>query len=126
MFKIKNDNIYITRGNKGTIELKIPIDGGFYNFNIGDKIIFSVYEKEALDKDPLLYLEQTVVNAGDTFDISLTKSDTRKISGLNNEEKEFWYEIELNGDQTVMGYDDEGPKILILYPEGKEKENDQV
>lgn len=31
---------------------------------------------------------------------------------------EYWYEIELNGDSTIIGYDNDGAKKLILYPEG--------
>lgn len=126
MFKInvEEKELKITRGDKGIIELQIPIDDGYYEFVVGDKIVFAVYEKEGLDKAPLLYLEQEVVVPGTTFDISLTKENTRQISPIINKEKEFWYEIELNGDQTVVGYDDDGPKILILWPEGKGKEND--
>lgn len=125
MFKIniQEKELKITRGDKGIIELQIPVNDGFYEFAIGDKVVFAVYEKEGLDKAPLLYLEQEVVVPGTTFDISLTKENTRQISPIINKEKEFWYEIELNGDQTVVGYDDDGPKILILWPEGKGKEN---
>ena len=41
-----------------------------------------------------------------------------KIGEMANKPIEFWYEIELNGDSTIIGYDEEGAKRLILYPEG--------
>jgi hypothetical protein len=35
----------------------------------------------------------------------------------NNRFLRFWYEVELNGSDTIIGYDLDGPKQLILYPE---------
>ena len=33
---------------------------------------------------------------------------------------EYWYEIELNNENTVIGYDNNGPKLFVLYPEGED------
>ena len=38
---------------------------------------------------------------------------------MRNATIEYWYEIELNDKQTIVGYE-EGPAILYLYPEGAE------
>ena len=35
-----------------------------------------------------------------------------------NKPVEYWYEIELNNEHTVIGYDDNGAKIFMLFPEG--------
>ena len=41
-----------------------------------------------------------------------------KIGELTNKPIEYWYEIELNDEETIIGYDEDGAKKLILYPEG--------
>ena len=118
MFKNDGDTIHITRGDKGVIELGIDN----YTFSIGDTVELRVYEKKGLDKQPVLSKEITVSKAGETVDIELTAEDT-KIGEMINKEKEYWYEIELNDNQTVIGYDEKGAKKLILYPEGVEKDD---
>jgi hypothetical protein len=40
------------------------------------------------------------------------------IGGYTNIQQEYWYEITLN-DEVTLGYDSDGPKVLILYPTGK-------
>lgn len=115
MFKNDGYTIHITRGDKGVIELGIDN----YTFSIGDTVELRVYEKKRLDKQPVLSKEITVSKAGETVDIELTAEDT-KIGEMINKEKEYWYEIELNDNQTVIGYDEEGAKVLMLYPEGAE------
>lgn len=37
---------------------------------------------------------------------------------------DYWYEVELNPEteaQTIIGYDEDGPKIFRLYPEGDDE-----
>ena len=89
MFRIKDSNIFLTRGDKATINLSI-ID---YKFKVGDIVKFKLYNANA-------------------------SSEETKIGKMRNTAVEFWYEIELNNNQTILGYDDEGPKRFILYPEG--------
>lgn len=50
MFKIDNNTIHITRGDKATINLTIED----YIFKSGDKIEFRVYNKGFLNKTPVL------------------------------------------------------------------------
>lgn len=118
MFKIDGDTIHITRGDRGVIEL--AIDG--YTFSIGDSVELRVYEKKRLDKLPVLSKEIEITEAGPTIDIELTEEDT-KIGDMENKAKEYWYEIELNDNQTVVGFDEEGAKKLMLYPEGGEADD---
>lgn len=33
---------------------------------------------------------------------------------------QYWYEIQLNKEQTILGFDDKGPKMFILFPEGSD------
>lgn len=116
MLETNNENqiIEITRGDKATIELECP----GYTFKEEDFIEFRVYKKEELNNDPVLTKRVEISEECEKVYIDLTEEDTR-IGEMLNEEAEYWYEIELNNNQTLIGYDRIGPKILILYPEGK-------
>ena len=39
---------------------------------------------------------------------------------MKNKKTIYWYDIVLNDDITILGYDDEGAKKIYLYPEGEE------
>ncbi len=117
MFKIKGDSIYLTRGDKAIITLEIEN----YTFRVGDKIEFKVYKNKGLNELPVLIKEIELDKETQNVDITLTKEDT-KIGMLSNRENIYWYEIELNKEQTILGYDEFGPKQLILYPEGADKD----
>lgn len=114
MFKIKNSKFYVTRGDRGVIDLDLDD----YTFQIGDVIEFKIYEKEGLDQPPVLLKTHTVTEVSEAVQIELLSADTM-LGVPTNEPVEYWYEIKLNGDQTVFCYDDKnGPKIFYLYPGG--------
>ena len=119
MFKIQKDKILINRGDIGTITLTIPLDDGTdYIFEDGDLITFDVYDVSQYQKQPLIHKEITI--SGDdvsSVDIVLTSEDT-KIGDIINSPVNYWYEIQLNEEQTILGYDTNGPKYFCLYPEG--------
>ena len=121
MLKIINNEIRINRGDKGNIPFQIPLNEEgteLYQFQAGDKVTFGVYKKKGFDECALILKEVEITEVTDTCMIPLTSEDT-KIGELINEPKEYWYEISLNGDETVVGYDDEdGEKIFLLFPEG--------
>ena len=78
-----------------------------------------VTKKKACDE---VVLSKSVEAIPDTteVDFKLTTEDTR-IGEVINKPVDYWYEIELNPDtypQTLIGYDEDGPKIFRLYPEG--------
>lgn len=124
MFFIDSDKIiHLTRGDVAVIEVG-AMNGDEehaepHTFSSGDVIRLTVYEKKRYDC--IVLQKEAVAEAGaQTVDISLSKSDT-KIGKLINKPVNYWYEIELNPDtmpQTLVGHDDNGPKIFILYPEG--------
>ena len=118
MFKIDNKTkqISITRGDVGTIILTNK--SGV--FDVNDKIKFSIVEKKNFN-NVILQKEYTITEQADTFNFSLTSEDTT-IGDIINKPVVYWYEIEYNGDQTLIGYDDAGPKEFVLYPEAKEGE----
>lgn len=114
MFNIENDTLYFTRGD--TISFNLSIDG--YMFQPNDKIAFRIYERSRLNQAPLSETITTVEEATASIKITLLPEATR-VGQIINKPIEYWYEIELNDDQTVIGYDENGPKVIVLYPEGE-------
>ena len=125
MLVIHDDNsIYLTRGDIASIQITaLNSSGEEYLFKNGDIVRFSIFEKGRYDN---LVLRRNVEVTTETkfVNINLSGNDT-KIGELINKPKQYWYEVELNPDtapQTIIGYDDNGPKILTLFPEGVEPE----
>lgn len=120
MFALDGNTIHLTRGDKATINLTIDD----YTFQVDDKVEFRVYNKKKLNEPPVLTKEITVEEETDSINISLTPEET-KIGEPLNKATTYWYEIELNDEQTVVGYDEDGAKELILYPEGAENDDNE-
>lgn len=121
MFQINEDkSIYLTRGDACIIKLEVTDkDGNVQMLRTGSVVRFKVTDKKGcgcvvLQKDVTVTEEATAVQ------IPLTREDT-KIGEIISKPKDYWYEIELNPEtapQTVVGYDEDGAKILKLFPEG--------
>lgn len=121
MFQINEDkSIYLTRGDACIIKLEVTDkDGNVQTLHEGNVVRIKVTDKKGcgcvvLQKDVTVTEEATAVQ------IPLTREDT-KIGEIISKPKDYWYEIELNPEtapQTVVGYDEDGAKILKLFPEG--------
>lgn len=139
MIRIGEDKttIYITRGDTTIGELNrlafcLPVynsatkEEEYYEFKPTDKISFVAFDKkgytkhEILRKDYVLkdigYLENTIVP-----EIPLTEEDTKAFP-LKNKSATYWYDIVLNDTLTILGFDHDGSKKIIVYPEVGEKE----
>ena len=117
MFKIKGTTIHCTRGDRGVIRLTVPLSTGeLYPFQIGDIIAFTV--KPTFDiETPVLRKEYTIDTQSTSVELVLERNDTT-IGQLISEPVEYQYDICLNKDETLIGYDEKGSKAFILYPEG--------
>lgn len=117
MFKVDGTTIHCTRGDAGNI--KFTVNNGEYKFVKDDVVTLKVYEKGNVDK-VVLQKNVKITEVSTSVIIELTTSDT-KIGNVINKPAKYWYEISINDEHTVIGYDDEGTKEFILYPEGGEK-----
>lgn len=156
MFKIKDSTIHCSRGDGGTIALRIPmtdindyikyqdasgnvywydtknenlydanykeasatldtLNVVYYQFKVGDKVTFNIYEKNGYDKKPLMTKTIEVTEETEIVDIPLTEEDTT-FGNPVNKETIFWYDITLNNDLTIVCYNEDGPKEFIEYP----------
>lgn len=121
MFKIEGDTIHLTRGDAASIGITIEQDEETtYEFQIGDVIRFSIYEKGNYN-NVKLRKDIEVTQITEEVELELISEET-KLDDIINKIKTYWYEIELNPDtdntQTIIGYDEDGAKLFILYPEG--------
>lgn len=122
MFKINDDlSIYLTRGDAAVFNVAVDAGGEAYTFRPGDVVRIKVFGKKSCDRVEL-QKDFPVTEATDSVEIMLTSEDT-KIGELVSKPFDYWYEVELNPlthPQTVIGYDEDGAKVLRLFPEGKD------
>jgi hypothetical protein len=121
MLKINDDlSIYLTRGDSISFSLIAEVDGVAYIFRPGDVVRFTVYGKKAAE-NVVLQKDFPVEAEQERVIVSLADEDT-KIGEVISKPTDYWYEIELIADagtQTIVGYDEDGPKVFKLYPEGE-------
>ena len=125
MFTVNEDlSIYATRGDIVFFSVTADDNGVLYKFQPGDIVRMSIYGKKdaeavALQKD------FPVTAVCEKFFIYLEEADT-KIGESISKPKDYWYEVVLNPDtmpQTIIGYDENGPKVFKLFPESEEIED---
>lgn len=115
MFKIVNNTFHVTRGDSGVITVKFK-DGSV--LPEGSDVIFSVYRKNELDSQPVLWELKTISSNETSIDLHISSYDTDHFENPENGREEYWYELKVGPDHTVIGYDENGPKIFYLYPTG--------
>lgn len=117
MLKIKDGIIQIHRGDKGVINYSIDLeDNTQYTFKLGDVVEFTVFEKKGYNKTPVIDKIIKITEESKEVEIVLTEKDT-KIGEPQNKPVTYWYEISLNENNTINGYDyEEGALEFILLP----------
>lgn len=96
-----------------------------YTVGLDDKITLVVYEKKSYTRKEILRKNYTLRQLGYKYgsekpELPLTEADTKKFP-LTNKPVTYWYDIVLNDKYTVIGYDENGAKKLIVYPEAEEE-----
>lgn len=124
MFVVNDDmSIYLTRGDTAIFSVTADNNGKNYVFQPGDVVRIKVTEKKACE-NVMFQKDFPVTEEAEKVDILLTEEET-KIGEVISKPTDYWYEIELNpytNPQTIVGYDDDGAKILKLFPEGRDLE----
>ena len=110
------NNFSFTRGDEIHKFLRIKN----YTFGPGDIIKFNAYNKREMSNTPVLSKTFIVENDTDVYEMIFTSEET-KIGEMQNKPIILWYEIELNEKFTVIGFKDNNPTTITLYPEGADK-----
>ncbi len=121
MFIVYEDmSISLNRGDVGVIPVPQSKDGDYgYSISAGDVLRIRVFPKKKCEEVALVK-DFLVETATSVIELELDGTDT-KIGDIINKPTTYWYEIELNPDthpQTIVGYNEDGPKVFMLYPEG--------
>ena len=126
MYQINDDkSIYVTRGDIVLFEVTAEDNGEVYTFQPGDLVRIKVFGKKNCE-NVVLQKDFPVTAASERVEIFLDENDT-KIGEVINKPADYWYEIELNplsDPQTIVGYNEDGPAIFRLFPEGRDLEAD--
>lgn len=118
MIKIDEDKtIHLTRGDATNDFNKLVVSMDGITFAANDKLKLIVVKKKGYTSEIVFSKEQTIEEAGDEVEFELTSADTSTFP-LENKQKEYWYDFVLNGDTTILGYDEEKAKKFIVYPGG--------
>ena len=138
MIKIDEDQttIRLTKGDITTNEYnKLALRCTYYDltdeeekdylFQLTDKISFVVFAKKGYTKEEVLRKDYTGADIGYTEpttcpELPLTELDTKAFPQTNKPQT-YWYDVVLNDTATVIGYDEDGAKKLIVYPEADEE-----
>lgn len=120
MFELNDDlSIYATRGDIVFFTVQAEQNGKTYTFRAGDLMRVKVYGKKNA-KNVVLQKDFPIIADCTEVEIYLDENET-KFGGVISKPTDFWYEVELNpmsDPQTIIGYDEDGPKIFKLFPEG--------
>ena len=128
MFVVNEDlSVSLNRGDAGIIKIPRKVDGK-YEVNTGDVLRLRVFPKKNCEKVELIK-DYSVSSTSEYIELALSGSDTR-LGDVINKPTTYWYEIEQNPEwslsdgavgvypKTIVGYDEDGPKVFLLYPEG--------
>lgn len=126
MFIVNDDqSIYATRGDIVFFTVTADDNGTPYHFQPGDILRMAIYGKKDAESC-VMQKDFAVEETCERYMISLDEEDT-KIGEIISKPKDYWYEVVLNPDtmpQTIIGYDEDGPKVFKLMPESEEIEDD--
>lgn len=122
MFQVNDDlSIYVTRGDMVFLKVTADRNGQPYTFNVGEVLRIKIFGKKDA-KSVVLQKDFPVTATTQAVEVILTEEDT-KIGEVINKPKDYWYEVELNpydDPMTIIGYDEDGPKVFRLFPEGED------
>ena len=126
MFVMNDDlSIYANRGDIVFFSVTADDNGVRYKFQPGDIVRMAIYGKKDAETC-VMQKDFPVEDVTEKVFIYLDEQDT-KIGETISKHKDYWYEIVLNPDtmpQTIIGYDEDGPKIFRLFPESEEINDD--
>lgn len=120
MIKIDVDEktIHLTRGDRATFKVYC-LDRKTqerYTFPAGCTVSFVIVNKQGYSRGEMLRKTVNVTEDTEEVEFTLTEEDT-KIGNMIDKKEKFWYNVVVNDDITIIGSDEDGEKILILYPE---------
>jgi hypothetical protein len=112
MYRIINkDEIHASRGDAFSLDFKIKN----YTFVETDSVKFAVFEEGSNYENPLMIKYANIDLERNAAVFSFDANDT-SFGEAPTERTLYVYEISVEGDQTVLGYDTNKAKKYYQYP----------
>lgn len=121
MIIVNEDNsIYFTRGDTVAFTVNATYKEEPFTFNEGESLKLKITEKKNTTN---VMLEKDFPISETTEEVQIVlSSDETKIGEEISKPVDYWYEVayidKYGHVQTIIGYDESGPKILKIFPEG--------
>lgn len=121
MLKIDgNKTIHITRGDLGIFKINFTIPYSGYVLGPDSFVRLSVYEAGDLS-NCIFYVDSYAGQTTNEIIMRIDPLDTLDNIEPINSPRTYWYEIEIDPgsnfyEKTPVGYDENGPKLFIVYP----------
>lgn len=117
--------IQINRGDSTTFKISAKdTSGTSYDFSVGEKVKLAITERK--NEGNVVFEKTITVDEAGYYVYIPISSEESKIGEIINKPVTYWYEISVltlnNEIQTIIGYDDNGPKEFILNPEAGDAE----
>lgn len=127
MIRLDEDDLttlHLTRGDRCTFRVYV-IDSKSrekYTFPADCWVSFVIIDKLGYTlENPLLRKKVYVPEDTTEVEFTLTAEDT-KIGNMIDKKQKYWYNVVINDDITILGSDEEGEKVIIIYPEVGERD----
>ena len=121
MIKLNGTTILATRGDVGSILIKLK-EG--QTFKTGQTVSLIVVKKYGYTEQPVLAKSVTVAEETNNVLIPIEEQDTR-FEEIQNKYQDYWYNIVVDDNKTLLGSDEQGEKIFRIFPEPKEEETNE-
>lgn len=137
MIKKETDGtIYLNRGDSTNEYNKLIFNYSYYDenskgekeyeFKPSDKISFVVLKKKGYTLEEIIKKEFLLSDIGyetssKNIEIPLTSVETKKFP-LKNKKQTYWYNVILNNNTTIVGFDEDGAKKVTVFPSTNEQE----
>jgi len=109
------------RGDKVSFTFSaLDANGDPYTFLTSDVLTMNVITPKKYTDGVVFTKDFTISVEGVNQVLELTALETKSMCNMINEPLTLWYEIVLNDDETLVGYDADGAKLAVIYPEGGE------
>lgn len=121
MLTILDKKISFNRGDKVSFTFNATdTDGNPYTFLTSDVLTLNVVKPKKYADGVVFTKNFAIETEGENQILELTAIETKSMCEMINEPLTLWYEIVLNDDETLIGYDVDGAKLVVIYPEGGE------
>lgn len=110
--------LHLTRGDRCSFKVYATEEqsGTRCYFPAGCTVTFAIVPKLGYTEGALLRKTVSVTSDTQEVEFLLTEEDT-KIGDMIDKKVKYWYNVVVNDDITIIGSDENGEKVIIIYPE---------